>query len=264
MEIGYVLSGLVVGTLVGITGVGGGSLMTPLLVFLFGYSPVVAVGTDLMFAATTKIGGVWIHNHDHSSVNWRIAGLLATGSLPSAALTVVLLRHLNQRNVDISSYVTHSLGVALTLTAVAILVRAFLNRHARPLVPVHVSSAGRFGRWQAPITVAVGVVLGALVTLSSVGAGALGTVALLYLYPRLPAVNIVGTDLAHALPLTALAGLGHLSLGHVDFTLLGTLLIGSLPGIWLGSHLSARIPDRMLRPALASILLLIGLKFVTN
>jgi len=177
-------------------------------------------------------------------------------------LTILLLRYLDQQSKDISGVITYSLGVALILTSLAVIVRSYLKRHAPPISEE--SSAGRFGRRQPAVTIAVGVVLGVMVTLSSVGAGALGTVALFFLYPRLPALKVVGTDLAHAIPLTALAGAGHWTMGNVDFTLLATLLIGSLPGIWLGSHLSARIPDRILRPILASILLLIGLKFVTN
>lgn len=262
VEIGYIFSGLMVGILVGITGVGGGSLMTPLLVFLFNFSPAVAVGTDLLFAATTKAGGVWVHHGTHGSVDWKITRQLAYGSLPAAVVTIMVLRHLDQQSKDISGVITYSLGIALILTAIAVLIRSYLLRHAPPLKEE--SSEGRFGKWQPAVTVMVGITLGALVTLSSVGAGALGTVALFFLYPRLPAIKVVGTDLAHAIPLTALAGTGHWALGNVNFTLLATLLIGSLPGIWIGSHLSARIPDKILRPALAVLLMLIGFKFVTN
>ncbi|NOS88575.1 MAG: sulfite exporter TauE/SafE family protein, partial [Methylococcaceae bacterium] len=163
--------------------------------------------------------------------------------------------------------ITFTLGIALVLTACSLLVRTVLiNRAAKlnPLDDAHSNSenAGRFKHLQIPATVLIGAVLGVLVTLSSVGAGALGTVALLFLYPRMSTLKVVGTDLAHAIPLTAVAGIGHLSLGNVDVVLLGSLLVGSLPGIWIGSHLSAKIPERFLRPVLASILLLIGLKFV--
>lgn len=260
MDIGYVFSGLLVGSLVGITGVGGGSLMTPLLVFLFNFNPAVAVGTDLLFASITKTAGVFVHHGTHQSVDWKIVRQLAYGSLPAAILTILLLRHLHQTGQDISGAITYSLGIALILTSGAILVRSYLHRNAPPLE--YESNIGRFGDGQLPYTVLTGFVLGALVTVSSVGAGALGTVALFFLYPRLPAIKVVGTDLAHAIPLTALAGLGHLSIGNVNFVLLGSLLVGSLPGIWIGSHLSARIPDKILRPALALILLLIGLRFV--
>jgi len=260
MDIGYILSGFLVGMLVGVTGVGGGSLMTPLLVFLFAFKPAVAVGTDLLFASITKTGGVFVHHGTHGSVDWKIVRHLAYGSLPAASMTLYGLHYLSQHSKDITHLITYSLGIALILTSAAVLVRAYLQRHAPPLT--NESNVGRFGQRQLPVTIFTGAVLGALVTLSSVGAGALGTVALFFLYPRLPTIKIVGTDLAHAIPLTALAGLGHWQLGHVDFTLLGSLLIGSLPGIWIGSHASAKIPDKILRSVLATLLMLIGFKFV--
>ncbi|MEQ1602858.1 MAG: sulfite exporter TauE/SafE family protein [Methylophilaceae bacterium] len=260
MDLAYIFSGFMVGILVGITGVGGGSLMTPLLVFLFNFSPATAVGTDLLFAALTKVGGVWVHHGTHGSVNWKIVRQMAYGSLPASILTIGILRYLQQNSKDISGVITYSLGIALILTSAAVMIRAYLQRHAPP--PTEESAEGRFGKIQPIFTILTGVVLGVLVTLSSVGAGALGTVALFFLYPRLPAVKIVGTDLAHAIPLTALAGAGHWSMGNVNFILLGSLLLGSLPGIWIGSHLSAKIPDKILRPALGLMLLIIGLKFV--
>ena len=260
MDFGYIVSGFMVGVLVGVTGVGGGSLMTPLLVFLFGFKPAVAVGTDLLFAAITKTGGVLVHHGNHKSVDWRIVRLLATGSLPAALATLYVLNHFAKIGKDITHTITFALGVALILTAIALFFRAYVQRAGRSTED---HQPGRFHHLQAPATVVVGLVLGVLVTLSSVGAGALGTVALLFLYPRLPTVKVVGTDLAHAIPLTAIGGFGHWQMGHVDFTLLGSLLIGSLPGIWIGSHLSARIPEKVLRPVLASVLMLIGFKFVS-
>ncbi|MFM9913719.1 MAG: sulfite exporter TauE/SafE family protein [Methylophilaceae bacterium] len=260
MDFGYIASGFLVGLLVGVTGVGGGSLMTPLLVFLFAFKPAVAVGTDLLFAAITKTAGVFVHHGTHGSVDWKIVRHLAYGSLPAAVGTLYLLHYLNEKSKDISHLITFSLGIALILTSAAVLIRAYLQRNAPPMGED--SNVGRFGDRQLPVTIFTGFVLGALVTLSSVGAGALGTVALFFLYPKLPTIKVVGTDLAHAIPLTALAGFGHWQLGHVDFNLLGSLLIGSLPGIWIGSHLSAKIPDKVLRPVLASVLMLIGFKFV--
>lgn len=260
MDIAYIVSGLSVGFLVGLTGVGGGSLMTPLLVFLFGFAPTTAVGTDLLFAAITKTGGVWVHHTNHRSVEWKVVGLLAAGSLPAAVTVIYLLERFGSQK-DIASLLTHTLGVALILTALALLLR---NRLMKASLEYDANDPQHhLTRWSAPLTVVTGLVLGVLVTLSSVGAGALGTVALLMLYPRLPTVKIVGTDLAHAIPLTAVAGLGHLHMGNVNFDLLGSLLIGSLPGIYLGSLLSARIPEYVLRPVLASVLLLIGVKFVS-
>jgi uncharacterized protein len=266
MDLFYSLSGFAVGMLVGITGVGGGSLMTPLLVFLFGFQPAVAVGTDLLYAAITKTGGVFVHHGKHQSVDWRVVSLLAIGSLPFAVVTLLVIRHLTATGTATTGMISYTLGIALILTASALLLRAALLRN-RVTETVHEHSmqqSARFARWEIPATIFTGAVLGILVTLSSVGAGALGTVALLFLYPRASTLKIVGTDLAHAIPLTAIAGFGHWILGNVNFVLLGSLLIGSLPGIWVGSHLSAKIPEQWLRPFLAVILMIIGLKFVLS
>jgi len=266
VDIMYSISGFVVGVLVGITGVGGGSLMTPLLVFLFGFKASVAVGTDLLYAAITKTGGVLVHHGKHKSVDWRIVGLLALGSIPMSVLTLFAIKHFMDVGKETTGIITYSLGIALILTASALLIRAYLLRNGNGKIDDEHSSiqnAGRFStRWEIPATILTGIILGVLVTLSSVGAGALGTVALLFLYPRMSTLKIVGTDLAHAIPLTAVAGLGHWQLGNVNLILLGSLLIGSLPGIWIGSLLSAKIPEHYLRPVLASVLMLIGLKFV--
>ncbi|MGR8933159.1 MAG: sulfite exporter TauE/SafE family protein [Gammaproteobacteria bacterium] len=255
----YSISGLLVGILVGITGVGGGSLMTPLIVFLFGFPISTAVGTDLLFASITKAGGVLVHHRSHRSVEWKIVAWLALGSLPSALVVLGLLEHFGSQNSGTTKIINISLGTALILTALSLFFRKRLMK-AGQASESQVSA--RFAHLQTPLTVILGVVLGALVTLSSVGAGALGTVALLFLYPRFPTLKIVGTDLAHAIPLTAVAGLGHLHMGNVNFMLLGSLLLGSLPGIYIGSHYSAKIPESVLRPVLASLLMLIGFKFV--
>jgi uncharacterized membrane protein YfcA len=268
MNLMYTASGFVVGMLVGVTGVGGGSLMTPLLVFLFGFKPAVAVGTDLIYAAITKSAGVFVHHGKHRSVDWNIVGWLALGSLPFAGLTLYVLKNLMAVGKEITGTITFTLGVALLLTACSIIIRSVLIHRAaqQPAIADEQSTlvtAGRFSpRWEKVATVFTGAVLGVLVTLSSVGAGALGTVALLFLYPRMSTLRIVGTDLAHAIPLTAVAGLGHLSLGNFDLDLLLSLLLGSIPGIWIGSHLSAKIPEHYLRPILATLLLVIGFKFV--
>ncbi|WP_460027604.1 sulfite exporter TauE/SafE family protein, partial [Methyloparacoccus murrellii] len=236
----------------------------PILVFLFGYAPKAAVGTDLLFAAITKSGGVFVHHGKHRSVEWTIVMKLCLGSIPAALLVIYLLEKVFTKDEAVTSVITFSLGVALIFTSLALFVRNRLisRRLQDDVARERLLHQERFGRWQDALTVLVGLVLGVLVTLSSVGAGALGTIALLFLYPRLPTVRIVGTDLAHAIPLTAVAGLGHLHMGNVDFGLLGSLLIGSLPGIYVGSHLSARIPEKVLRPILATLLMLIGIKFV--
>ena len=269
MNLGYTISGFAVGLLVGVTGVGGGSLMTPLLVFLFGFNPAVAVGTDLLFAAITKTGGVWVHHGKHGSVDWRIVGWMGLGSIPFALITLFILKQYMAVGKETTGAITFTLGIALILTACALIVRSVILSRKEKLAPIDdehstPQNTGRFKQFQIPVTILIGAVLGVLVTLSSVGAGALGTVALLFLYPRMTTLKVVGTDLAHAIPLTAVAGIGHLSLGNVDLVLLGSLLIGSLPGIWIGSPLSAKIPEKFLRPVLASILLLIGLKFVLH
>lgn len=258
MDFAYTLSGFVVGFIVGLTGVGGGSLMTPLLVLLFGVNPAIAVGTDLLYAAITKCGGILVH-HQQRTIDWRIVRLMGAGSLPGAALTLLALRHLQREGIDYTALITSTLGVALILTSLVLLFKRqlleFSDREPfRAVRAVHRELKGT-------VTVLMGLVIGVLVTLSSVGAGALGAAALFFLYPRLPAVSIVGSDLAHAVPLTAVAGLGHAHLGTVDFVLLGSLLLGSLPGIYLGSHLGVRLPDRVIRPILASMLLFIGIRF---
>jgi len=254
----YTLSGFLVGLIVGVTGVGGGSLMTPLLVLLFGVSPATAVGTDLLYASLTKTLGGWVHGR-RGTVDWKVVGLLSLGSLPAAVITIALLKFLALDEKTLRSLVTSVLSVALLLTASALLLKSRIRRFAQrrdgtvyELHHRHLSAA----------TIATGVIVGTLVTISSVGAGVLGTVALLFLYPRMPAAKVVGTDIVHAVPLTAVAGMGHLALGTVDFVLLGSLLLGSLPGIYIGSHLSDRVPEAVLRPVLAIMLLVIGTRMV--
>ncbi len=249
-----VVSGFGIGAIVGMTGVGGGSLMTPLLISVFKLNPAVAIGTDLWFAAVTKSGGAWAH-HRHGHVDYRITGLLLAGSIP-AALAMVALMHLTGITKGWASALTFSLGIALLLTAVVV----FFNQawHALGL---------KLERWlpeqrKAGFTIAAGAVLGVLVSLSSIGAGALGATMILLLYPRLPAHRLVGTDIAHAVPLTLVAGIGHATLGHVDWQLLAWLLVGSLPGIWLGAQLTKSMPERLVRGLLCVSLVTAGLKVI--
>lgn len=256
----YTLSGFLVGLIVGITGVGGGSLMTPLLVLLFGISPATAVGTDLLYASLTKSLGGWVHSRK-GSVEWRVVGLLSLGSFPAALVTIALLKYLALDEGALHDLVTGVLSVALLATAAALLfrdrIRKLAQREDGTVYELH-------HRYLPAATVFTGLVVGVLVTISSVGAGVLGTVAILFLYPRMPAVKVVGTDIVHAVPLTAVAGLGHMALGTVDLLLLAGLLLGSLPGIYLGSHLSAKVPEKILRPVLASMLLIIGTRMVLS
>lgn len=252
MDWAYPLAGLVVGFIVGLTGVGGGSLMTPLLVLLFGVPPATAVGTDLLYASITKAGGAWVHGRS-GNVDWTLVGSLALGSVPAALVTVWVLKAMEVNSAHFSAFISGALGIALIMTAVALFFRERLQRFSR-----RNSAVTTDGRRRAAATILTGAVLGALVTISSVGAGALGVVVLFLLYPRLPTVKIIGSDIAHAVPLTAVAGLGHFYIGTVDFALLGSLLLGSLPGIYLGSHVGNKFPERILRPTLATMLLMIG------
>ncbi len=252
MDLVTTVSGFFVGMLVGATGVGGGSLMTPLLVLVMGVAPATAVGTDLLYASLTKVGGAWAHGR-RNNIDWRICGLLAAGSLPAAAATLLALSQLSVNPEHYASVLKQCLGVALMISAAALLLRNRLHEMALR------RSAGTALEPSAPITTVVtGAVVGALVTATSVGAGALGVAALLFLYPKLATTRIVGTDIAHAVPLTLLAGLGHASLGGVDLHLLGNLLLGSLPGVWVGSHLSRALPEQFLRILLACVLVLVA------
>ncbi|MDP2005117.1 MAG: sulfite exporter TauE/SafE family protein [Rubrivivax sp.] len=246
-----VVSGFAVGAIVGLTGVGGGSLMTPLLMGVFKLHPAVAIGTDLWFAALTKAGGSWAH-HRHGHVDRRITGLLLAGSVP-ATLGTVALMHLTGVTRGWAEVLTFGLGIALLLTAVSVAYRSAWEKLGRRLEN-HLPPRRRAG-----LTVAAGVLLGVLVSLTSIGAGAIGATLLLLLYPRLPAPQIVGTDIAHAVPLTLLAGIGHATLGHVEWGLLAALLVGSLPGIWLGAHLTKSMPERLVRSVLC--LSLVGASF---
>ena len=258
-EFGAIASGLLTGLVVGMTGVGGGALMTPILILLLGFAPSTAVGTDLLFATITKLVAVRIHG-SHGTVDWQVVRRLAWGSLP-AALVVLAALHLLGPQRAAAALLLPGIGVALVFTAIAMFFKSPLHALGRRL---RIGHPGGFKGMQPGLTVLAGVLLGALVTLTSIGAGALGTVMLVYLYPlRLTPARLVGTDLAHAIPLALVAGLGHLALGNVDFALLGWLLAGSLPGAWLGAHLSTRAPERLLRNAIALILLLIGVRILT-
>ncbi|MBX3606516.1 MAG: sulfite exporter TauE/SafE family protein [Piscinibacter sp.] len=249
-----ILSGFGVGAIVGMTGVGGGSLMTPLLLSVFKLNPAVAIGTDLWFAAITKSAGSASH-HMAGHVQWRITGLLLAGSIPASLATVALM-HTTGITKGWASTLTLALGTALLLTAVVVAYKQAW--HAVGL---------RLERWipeaRKPwLTVLCGLVLGVLVSLSSIGAGAIGATLIMLIYPRLESHRVVGTDIAHAVPLTLVAGIGHATLGHVDWNLLGALLIGSIPGIWLGAQLTRRMPEKLVRALLCTALVTAGLKVI--
>lgn len=256
-QIGLVVAGLVVGFIVGLTGVGGGSLMTPILLW-FNIPPSTAVGTDLLYAAFTKTGGIYAHNKK-SNINWVITGWLSLGSIPAALLTLWVLNSIKTDVTALNAIIKHSLGWALLFTSIAIVFKKklldFSQKHAG-------DKFHRESKTQNLLTVAIGVILGAMVTLTSIGAGALGTVTLFFLYPLLPTPKLVGTEIAHAVPLTLVAGIGHASMGNLDYGLLGQLLTGSLPGIYVGSMLSGKVPDLLLRNAIAMMLFFVGYNLV--
>ncbi len=251
----YTLSGFAVGTMVGLTGVGGGALMTPLLVLLFGIHPSVAVGTDLLYAAVTKSVGTAVHGFN-GTVDWVLVRRLASGSAPATIVTVLVLYLCGAHGEPSGDVISFVLGLAVLLTAALLLLRGWmLHRLSERLGTLDPRRA-------AALTMLTGATLGVLVSLSSVGAGALGVTALFLLYPRTPAARIIGSDIAHAVPLTLLAGAGHWVLGSVDWHLLLSLLTGSIPGIIIGSLIAVRVPDWMIRPALACVLMVAGGRLV--
>lgn len=251
----YSLAGVLVGLVVGLTGVGGGSLMTPLLVLAFGFHPTTAVGTDLLYASATKTVGTTVHGW-RGTVDWRVVARLALGSVPATIVTLLILSRAGPESPGTGHAMSVILGVTLLLSAAATLLRAQIVAYLTP----------RFGTMHGPklaaFTILLGAVLGVLVSLTSVGAGALGMTALLILYPALPVNKLVGSDIAHAVPLTLLGGIGHWILGSVDGALLVSLLIGSIPGIIVGSLIASRVSDRVLGPILAIVLALVGVRLL--
>jgi hypothetical protein len=251
----YVLSGFTVGFLVGMTGVGGGALMTPLLILLFHVHPTTAVGTDLLYASITKTGGSIVHGFTRN-IEWRIVGRLALGSIPASLLTLLAFYLLKVDQAVLNVLITRVLGWSLLATALALVFRKYLlDSYTRQVGALPEKQTFRF-------TVATGVILGVLVSISSVGAGALGVTALILLYPELPVVRIAASDIAHAVPLTLVAGLGHLMSGGIDVTVLESLLVGSLPGVVIASLLAPRLPDLALRLLLAATLTISGLRLL--
>lgn len=255
-DLAHAVAGFLVGVMVGITGVGGGSLMTPVLVLVFHQNVKTAVGTDLLYAAITKMFGSAVH-HSRQTVDWRIFRLLAMGSVPASLLTLTVINTLGKIGKDTEHLILVVLGGMLLVTALATLFQKQLLKFAGEHNDLKLSRA------QVP-TVVLGAVIGVLVTISSVGAGAIGVTALLMLYPRLPVSRLVGTDIVHAVPLALIAGTGHWVIGDVNGSLLINLLVGSIPGVLLGASYSSRAPDHILRPALAFVLTLSGLKLLTQ
>lgn len=263
-ELAFVIAGFAVGLIVGLTGVGGGSLMTPVLIFFFGVKPHLAIGTDLLFAAFTKMGGT-VSMARQRLVPWRVVAQLCAGSLPAAVLSLWALQQLGPASATAHRIMTTTLGFALLLTAAATLYKVVAFSRERQAADqakrlASTEHATRPRHWSLPVL--LGAVIGTLVTFTSVGAGAIGVTVLLLVYPLLPLPRVIGADIAYAVPLTLVAGLGHATLGSVDWPLLAQLLAGSLPGIWLGSRLVTRTPERLIRSALSLLLAWAGFKLI--
>ena len=249
----YSIAGFAVGVLVGLTGVGGGSLMTPVLILLFGIHPATAVGTDLLHAAVTKTAGSLVHGRNRT-IDWRLVRLLAAGSIPMTVTTMAGLSAIDIHGAVAQELINTVLTIALVITAVTLVFRdKIVARYS-------VRLGGLAGKRVAALTVAVGAVLGTIVSISSVGAGAIGVTALVLLYPKLPTARIVGTDIAHAVPLTLAGGIGHWLLGSIDLQVFSWLILGSVPGILLGSYAAVHIPERALRLVLAGMLIVVATK----
>ena len=259
-DLAFVFAGFFVGMVVGLTGVGGGSLMTPILIFFFGVKPYMAVGTDLLFAAFTKMGGT-IKLARAKHIDWPVVLNLSFGSIPASLLTLYVLHTLGATSTAVQQLMTTTLGAALLLTAAATLYKAIRGNVApAKVLQGQEALAARPRHWGLPLL--FGALIGMLVTLTSVGAGAIGVTVLMLLYPLLPLPRIVAADIAYAVPLTLVAGLGHASLGSVDWPLLAKLLVGSIPGIWVGSHLMFKTPERVIRSLLSVLLAYAGLKLI--
>ena len=256
LNIAYSCSGLLIGLLVGLTGVGGGSLMTPLLILVFGMRATNAVGLDLLFAAITKAFGTVVHGSART-VEWRIAWHMLAGSIPMALITLGLINRLGLPNGALDHAVSASLGVALIVTAASVVLRPQITRYSQRL------AGAAIARHSSALTVLLGAALGVLVSFTSVGAAAIGLPLLLLLHPRVPSARLVGADIAQAVPLTLVAGMGHLFVHAIDPALLLSLVAGSIPGVVIGSLAAGRLPDGVLRYAMSTALVLAGAKLLT-
>ena len=261
MEYTYILTGGLVGLVIGLTGVGGGSLMTPILIITFGINPVIAVGTDLLYAAITKCSGVFFH-HKKQNVNWAIVRLLALGSIPASLITHLIIAYYDVSTESYNILITRILSIMLMLTALVILYKDRISQRMKNKMSASKREQPIISR--KALTIVSGIFLGIVVTISSVGAGALGTAILFLLYPKTPAIKIIGTDLAHAVPLTAIAGIGHLTQQHVSMPLLLGLLAGGIPMVYLGSQLGKKLSDQVLRAIIATMLFSLGLKLALH
>lgn len=268
----FILAGVLVGFCVGVTGVGGGSLMTPILISLFRIEPHIAIGTDLLYAAISKFCGSLVHAKKMNIV-WPIVIWLAVGSIPASFATHWVLENFLSQSTHYKAVLTMALGFMLTLTGVSIVFRGsienFFNRYrsqeqldmSADLSRSNLSAQAKEKRF---LIIFMGIVLGVFVTLSSVGAGAFGIMALVLMFPNLPMIRIIGSDVVHAVLLTLVAGLGYMSAGNVDYALLGWLLCGSIPAIVVGTLVSSRLPEKIIRKILGLTLCVIGINFMIN
>lgn len=256
MDFRIPILGFVVGLLVGLTGMGGGALMTPALILTGLARPVIAVGTDLVWGTLTKTVGAFVHVRQ-KTVDFSIVKRLALGSVPGALAGIALLYYLHSRgNVVVDRLVMRMLAVALMCVALSLFVRALRGPRVKP------NEEPFLTRQPAWMTTTLGGVVGFLVSLTSVGSGSLIVACLVILYPMTPMKRIVGSDIVHAIILVGVSALGHIGLGSIDFPLLGALLIGSLPGVWIGSRMTTVFPERVLQPILATALFFLGYKLL--
>ncbi|ENU47761.1 sulfite exporter TauE/SafE family protein [Acinetobacter nosocomialis] len=262
----FILAGMLVGFCVGITGVGGGSLMTPILIGLFRIEPHIAIGTDLLYAAISKFCGSMVHAKKLNIV-WPIVLWLAVGSIPASFGTAWVLEHYLSQSTHYKAVLTMVLGFMLTLTGVSIIFRTriekFFNKF-RNKENIQTENEQLAVQNKRTYIVIMGIILGVFVTLSSVGAGAFGIMALVIMFPNLPMIRIIGSDVVHAVLLTLVAGLGHMSAGNVDFMLLMWLLVGSIPAIIIGTLISSRMPERLIRKILGITLFALGVNFMVH
>ena len=266
-SIEYILAGVLVGFCVGVTGVGGGSLMTPILITLFKIEPHIAIGTDLLYAAISKFFFFFFHAKKLNIV-WPIVIWLAVGSIPASIATTWVLDNYLSQSTHYKAILTMVLGFMLTITGISIVFRTqverFFSRFGKPMTNEDIDQQRERLKSKRVQIALMGIVLGIFVTLSSVGAGAFGIMALIIMFPNLPMIRIIGSDVVHAVLLTLVAGMGHMSSGNVDFELLMWLLIGSIPAIIVGTLVSSRLPEKIIRKILGITLFALGINFMIN
>lgn len=262
----FILAGVLVGFCVGITGVGGGSLMTPILISLFRIEPHIAIGTDLLYAAISKFCGSFVHAKKLNII-WPIVLWLALGSVPASFITHWVLDNYLSQSTHYKAVLTTVLGFMLTLTGISIIFRTQIERFFKKFRhgdDLDTEQALQFTQSRKIYVVIMGIILGIFVTLSSVGAGAFGIMALIIMFPNLPMIRIIGSDVVHAVLLTSVAGIAHMTSGNVDFHLLGWLLVGSIPAIIIGTLISSRLPEKLIRKVLGITLFTLGINFILH